>query len=172
MHLTVLAVPGCPNAPVLEDRLAAVLGGRAGVSVSHQVISDEGEAARWGMRGSPTLLIDGVDPFAEPGQPPGMSCRLYRDDDGQASGAPSAGQLRHAIEQVLAAAAEPGDPGWLDALGRAGRGRIAPAEDAADREYQDKHTSLVAADHPGGRHPTPPVDATASFRGTWHDEPR
>lgn len=74
MHLTVLAVPGCPNAPILDDRLAAVLGGRAGVSVSHQVISDEDEAARWRMHGSPTLLIDGVDPFAELGQPPGMSC--------------------------------------------------------------------------------------------------
>jgi hypothetical protein len=128
MHLTVLAVPGCPNVPVLKDRLAAVLVGRAGASVSHQVISDEDEAARWCMRGSPTLLIDGVDPFAEPGQPPGMSCRLYRDDDGRTSGAPSVGQLRHAIEQALAAATEPGDPGWLDALGRAGRGRVAPAE--------------------------------------------
>jgi len=128
MHLTVLAVPGCPNAPVLKDRLAAVLGGRAGVSVSHQVISDEDEAARWCIRGSPTLLIDGVDPFAGPGQPPGMSCRLYRDANGRTSGAPSAGQLRHAIEQALAAATERGDPGWLDALGRAGRGRVAPAE--------------------------------------------
>jgi hypothetical protein len=128
MHLTVLVVPGCPNAPVLEGRLAAVLGGREGVSVSHQVISDEDEAARWGMRGSPTLLIDGVDPFAGPGQPPGMSCRLYRDDDGRTSGAPSAGQLRDAIGQAIAAAAEPGDPGWLDTLGRAGRGRVAPTE--------------------------------------------
>ena len=53
------------------------------------------------MHGSPTLLIDGVDPFAVPGQPPSMSCRLYRDDDGQASGAPSAGQLRQALERAL-----------------------------------------------------------------------
>jgi hypothetical protein len=127
MQLTVLAGPGCPNAPVLKDRLAAVLGGQAGVSVSHQVISDEDEAARRGMPGSPTLLIDGVDPFAEPGQLPGISCRLYRDDDGRTSGAPSADQLRHAIGQALAAPTEPGDPAWLDALGRAGRGRIAPA---------------------------------------------
>lgn len=128
MHLTVLSVPGCPNAPVLAGGLAAVLDGRAGVSVSHQVICDEDEAARRGMHGSPTLLIDGVDPFAELGQPsPGMSCRLYRDEKGRTSGAPSAGQLRHAIEQALAVAAEPGDPEWLDAAGRAGRGRIAPA---------------------------------------------
>jgi hypothetical protein len=47
MQLIVLAVRGCPNAPVFKDRLAAVLDGRADVSVSHQVISDEGEAARW-----------------------------------------------------------------------------------------------------------------------------
>jgi Alkylmercury lyase len=127
MDLTLLAVPDCPNAPVLGDRLAAVLDGRAGVSVSHQVISDEGEAARRGMHGSPTLLIDGVDPFAEPGQPPSMSCRLYRDENGQLSGEPSAGQLRQAVEQALAAAAGPGGPAWLDSLGRAGRGRVAPA---------------------------------------------
>ena len=94
MQLTVLAVPGCPNAPVLGGRLAAAVDGRAGVSVSCQVISDEGEAARWGMHGSPTLLIDGVDPFADPEQPPSMSCRLYRDDNGQLSGTPSVSQLR------------------------------------------------------------------------------
>ena len=46
MQLTVLAVLGCPHAPVLSDRLTAVLDSRVGVRVSHQVISDEGEAAR------------------------------------------------------------------------------------------------------------------------------
>lgn len=105
MHLTVLVVSGCPNAPVLADRLAAVVDGRPGVSVSHQVVRDEAEAARRGMHGSPTLLIDGVDPFAEPGQPPTMSCRLYRDGSGHLSGAPSPGQLREAIERAPAAAA-------------------------------------------------------------------
>ena len=99
MHLTVLAVPECPNAPLLEERLAAALEGRDGVSVSREVIFTDGEAARWGMHGSPTLLIDGVDPFAQPGQPTGVSCPLYRDDDGQAAGAPSVGQLRRAIER-------------------------------------------------------------------------
>jgi hypothetical protein len=128
MHLTVLAVKGCPNAPVLERRLAAVLEGRASVSVSREVISTEDEAARWGMHGSPTLLIDGADPFAEPGQPPSLSCRLYRDDGGQPSGAPSAGQLQQVIERAQAAGTDTKTPAWLDALGRAGRGRVAPAE--------------------------------------------
>jgi len=98
MHLTVLAVPECPNAPLLEERLAAALEGRDGVSVSREVIFNDSEAARRGMHGSPTLLIDGTDPFAGPAQPASMSCRLYRDDDGRACGAPSVSQLRHAVE--------------------------------------------------------------------------
>jgi hypothetical protein len=128
MHLTVLAVPDCPHAATLEHRLAAVLDGRAAVSVSREVICDEGAAARWGMHGSPTLLIDGTDPFAEPGQPPSMSCRLYRADDGQASGAPSAGQLRQVIEHALATGGATKGPAWLDSAGRGGRGRVAPTE--------------------------------------------
>jgi hypothetical protein len=98
------------------------------VAVAHEVICDESEAVRWGVRGSPTLLIAGADPFAEAGQPPSMSCRLHRDDNGRPSGAPSAAQLRQAIEQALAAGAPPTDPAWLDPLGRSGRSRVAPAE--------------------------------------------
>jgi hypothetical protein len=143
MQLTLLAVPGCPNAAVLGDRLAAVMDGRAGVWVSYQVISDEGEAAQWGMHGSPTLLIGGADPFAEPGQPPSMSCRLYRDENGQLSGAPSLGQLRQAIEQAPAAAPGLGDPAWLDSLGRAGRGRAAPAERGLRAVHQAVLRSFV-----------------------------
>ncbi len=143
MHVTVLAVPGCPNAPVLGDRLAEAMEGRAGVSVTHEVISDEGQAAKRGMHGSPTLLIDGIDPFAEPGQPPNMSCRLYRDENGQLSGAPSLGQLREAIEQTLAAAGELKDPTWLDSLGRAGRGRVAPAERGLRAVHQAVLRSFV-----------------------------
>ena len=136
MQLTVLAVPGCPNAPVLGDRLAAIVAGRAGVSLAHRVIFDEDEAARWGMGGSPTLLIDRADPFAERGQPPSMSCRLYRDDDGQMAGAPSVAQLWQVIERALAAATGTEDPAWLDALGRGGLGRVAPAERSLRAEHQ------------------------------------
>jgi hypothetical protein len=159
MHLTILAEAACPNAPVLNDRLAAVLDERTDVSVSHHVVRDEDEAARWGMHGSPTLLIDGVDPFAEPGQRPSLSCRFYRDNDGRTSGAPSAGQLRQAIEQAAAATELPG-PAWPDPAGRGGRGRIAPA----DRGLRPVHQAVlrsfvhagVAPDHPSlARHAAP-----------------
>lgn len=127
MRVVVLAVPGCPNATLLDERLAQVLDGRRDVSVTHQVIEDQQEAARQGMLGSPTILVDGRDPFAEPGQAPTVSCRLYRDPDGRVDGAPSVSQLREVIGEP-AAAGSAGSPVWLDALGRSGRGRVAPAE--------------------------------------------
>jgi Alkylmercury lyase len=145
MHLTVLAVAGCPNAPELEHRLAAALAGRPGVIVSREVISTQSDAARWGMHGSPTLLIDGTDPFAGPGQRPSVSCRLYRDDGGRVSGAPSVGQLQDVIEHALAADTDARDPAWLDALGRAGRGRSAPAEGGLRAVHQAVLRSFAEA---------------------------
>jgi hypothetical protein len=103
MELTVLAVPDCPNAALLEQRLAQVIEGRRDVTVSRQLIADQDEAARWGMRGSPTLLVDGTDPFAGPGEPASLSCRLYRDGNGQGDGAPAVSQLRQALICLLLA---------------------------------------------------------------------
>jgi hypothetical protein len=50
-----------------------------------------------GMTGSPTLLVNGVDPFAEPHLLPGNACRVYLGDDGQKSGAPSVLALRQVL---------------------------------------------------------------------------
>jgi hypothetical protein len=101
MRLEILHVPDCPGAAVLEDRLAEVLAGRPAAEVARQVIATQEEAERAGMTGSPTLLVDGMDPFAGPGQQPGISCRLYRDADGRSGPAPSVAQL-HAVLDVRA----------------------------------------------------------------------
>ncbi len=50
-----------------------------------------------GMHGSPTLLVNGADPFATPDQPPSLSCRLYRDASGRTGPAPSVQALRQAL---------------------------------------------------------------------------
>ena len=102
MELTVLAVPDCPNVAALEQRLAVALAGRPGVVVRRREVADEREAAESGMRGSPTLLINGADPFAAPGQAPGLACRIYRDADGRPAGAPTVEALRRALEQASA----------------------------------------------------------------------
>ena len=104
MELTVLAVPGCPNAPVLERRLAVALAGRPSVTVTRHVIATVAEAAEWGMHGSPTLLVNGQDPFAESGTAPAVACRLYRGEDGRLDGAPTEAALRRVLEQADAAA--------------------------------------------------------------------
>jgi hypothetical protein len=98
MELTVLSVPDCPNAAVLDERLAIVLAGRPEIAVTRHVIDDEEQAVRYGMHGSPTLLIDGADPFADPRVPASMSCRLYRGTGGRVDGAPSVIELRRALE--------------------------------------------------------------------------
>jgi hypothetical protein len=97
LDLMVLTVPDCPNEPVLRDRLAQVLSDNPGVTVRWRVIQDEADAARYGMHGSPTLLVNGFDPFAAQGTPTNVSCRLYRDPDGATGGAPSVAALRKAL---------------------------------------------------------------------------
>jgi hypothetical protein len=97
MDLVLLTVPGCPNAAAFEERLAAALAGHPAAAVRRRVVVDEREAAEAGMHGSPTLLIDGSDPFAAPGQPPSLSCRLYRDASGRTGPVPSVEELRRAL---------------------------------------------------------------------------
>ncbi|MDX8141531.1 alkylmercury lyase family protein [Lentzea sp. BCCO 10_0061] len=49
------------------------------------------------MTGSPTLLVDGVDPFAERGAVPSLSCRLFRDEHGRVRNVPSVSELRRGL---------------------------------------------------------------------------
>lgn len=97
MRLEILHVPDCPNVAILEARLAEVLVDYPAVQVTRQVIATDEDAQRTGMTGSPTLLVDGADPFARPGHQPGLSCRLYADEDSRPGPAPSAGQLRRVL---------------------------------------------------------------------------
>jgi hypothetical protein len=95
----VLSAPGCPNVPLLEQRLAAALAGRPAVRV-RRVIASADEADRCGMRGSPTLLVNGHDPFAVPGMVPALACRIYRGEGGRLEGAPTVEALRRALERA------------------------------------------------------------------------
>src|SRR5258707_8673859 len=123
MRITVLTVPDCPNGPVATGRITAALAGRP-ASVELVEVTGEAEAARLGMTGSPTILLDGVDPFAAARAVPSVSCRIYPGPGGAADGAPSVQNLTAA----LSAAGLPGAAGDVtDPVGRAGRSRRAPA---------------------------------------------
>ncbi len=87
MELRATAVPDCPNLPLLLYRLGRALPEAPPGSVVVDTVRNEAEAARLGMHGSPTLLVDGRDPFALPGDAPtGLASRTYRGADGHAGG--------------------------------------------------------------------------------------
>ncbi|WP_344749754.1 organomercurial lyase, partial [Kribbella aluminosa] len=94
MKLEVLHVRDCPNLPLMLQRLAEV----TDLPVTTRLIESDDDAARFGMAGSPTLLIDGTDPFTTADDCAcGVSCRLYRDEHGRIVPALSIDQLRAAI---------------------------------------------------------------------------
>ncbi len=105
MKLEILQVPDCPNVVLLEERIAqAVAGEKLDLTITHRVLDDPESAADAGMTGSPTLLLDGEDPFANPGLTPSVSCRLYPGESGGVDGAPSTAALRAALHLTPAEA--------------------------------------------------------------------
>jgi hypothetical protein len=95
-HVIIQYFTGCPHWQVADERVRAAARGRADVGIDHQLVETPEQAEQLGFAGSPTILIDGVDPFAEPEQPIGLGCRVYRTPDGLA-GVPTVDQLAHAL---------------------------------------------------------------------------
>jgi hypothetical protein len=94
VQVTVQYFDGCPNWKTAAARVRQALDatGRAEVALEHEKVETLEDAERLGFVGSPTLLIDGRDPFATPGAPVGLACRRYRTREGLA-GSPTVEQL-------------------------------------------------------------------------------
>ena len=65
------------------------------------LVEDESAAAQLGFAGSPTILIDGDDRFAEGTADPSLACRLYRTPEGL-QGSPSVAALSAALTDSAA----------------------------------------------------------------------
>ncbi|WP_454229567.1 thioredoxin family protein [Propioniciclava flava] len=87
---------GCPNWEVLDQRLAEVVNDRSDVRVIRQLVETPEDAVRLGFHGSPTVLVNGIDPFADERTHVGLACRMFRTPAGIA-GSPTVEQLREAI---------------------------------------------------------------------------
>jgi hypothetical protein len=100
VDIELLVVPDCPNAPAAQALLRTALdaAGMLGTGVRVSVIDSQREAGERGFVGSPTILINGLDPFAEPARPPALACRLYPGLAGP-SGLPPADQLQKALTE-------------------------------------------------------------------------
>jgi hypothetical protein len=81
VDVELLVVPDCPNESVALSvlRLAFDRVGLAAQTVlTTEIDSQEQEQAQErGFVGSPTILINGVDPFGAVGQSPAYACRVY-----------------------------------------------------------------------------------------------
>ena len=97
MRIDILYVPDCAHLERARAHVREALDA-AGVEATVRGIevATAEAAATAGMRGSPTVLIDGHDPFAVPSVPTSLSCRLY-PEDGRTDGAPSVAQLIEAV---------------------------------------------------------------------------
>ena len=98
MKITVQYFDGCPHWKLADRRLNDVLQSLDGdrFTLEYQRIESPEMAEDVGFRGSPTILIDGRDPFATGKEPIGMSCRVFRTEHG-VQGAPTKAQLREAL---------------------------------------------------------------------------
>jgi hypothetical protein len=99
VQVTLLYFDGCPNWTVADERLRAALDqtGNPDVNVTHRKLSTPREAESIEFRGSPTILIDGRDPFLIREAPVGLSCRVYRTEAGL-TGAPTVEQLARVLQ--------------------------------------------------------------------------
>lgn len=95
--LTLLYVASCPGFPLLARRLRAAI---AQSSIDRLLVRArtvrQGEPPVTGFAGSPTLLVNGVDPFPVPAVAAGLGCRHYLTEAGL-DASPSIAQLVTAL---------------------------------------------------------------------------
>jgi hypothetical protein len=102
MKVTIQYFDGDPNWSTARDRVRDVLDahGQGSVEVELQRIGTSAEAHEFRFRGSPTILVDGVDPFSSEESGYGLMSRIYRTEAGT-DVAPSELQLRDAFTKTV-----------------------------------------------------------------------
>jgi len=92
--VSLLYFDGCPHWRVTDERLRHALSliGRADGAIDYRTVDTPEAAEEVMFRGSPTVLIDGDDPFLDSEAPVGLSCRVYRTEEGL-GGSPTVEQL-------------------------------------------------------------------------------
>ena len=100
MELEIVYFDGCPNWRTALERLREALSviDRPDVEVRLRQVTTIEDAGAAEFTGSPTVLVDGIDPFAEPGAGIGLSCRVFRTPAG-AEGSPAVAQLVEALRE-------------------------------------------------------------------------
>lgn len=98
MLITLQYFDGCPSWQTAGQRVRQ-LADECDLDVEYQLVETADDAEKLSFRGSPTILVDGRDPFAAGDEPVGLSCRIYRTPTGPA-GSPTVEQLREALDDA------------------------------------------------------------------------
>lgn len=96
MNVTLLYFDDCPNWLESNRNLLALAEDHPEMVIERRRVETIEDAEATGFRGSPSIMVDGVDLFAHADIPVGLSCRLYQTADGFA-GSPTLDQLRDVI---------------------------------------------------------------------------
>lgn len=103
LDVELLLVPDCATGDQAAALLRTALDdvGLSRVDFATTVIDRQDLAEQRGFIGSPTILVDGADPFAEPNAAPAVACRLYPQRDGVGR-LPDIRTLRQALKRSAA----------------------------------------------------------------------
>ena len=95
-RVELLTTPDCPYATLAGALITMTLNelGLLHTSVLTTVIDTTAEAIRRNFTGSPTIVINGVDPWAHPDEEPGLACR---DQSSSPAGLPTPQGLAQAL---------------------------------------------------------------------------
>lgn len=96
MEISLLYFDDCPNWTEADRHLEQLRTEFPDLVVTRRLVDTTEKAEQVGFRGSPSILIDGEDPFGAPDAQVGLSCRIYQTPDGPA-GSPTLDQLREAV---------------------------------------------------------------------------
>ncbi|MDE3089533.1 MAG: DUF2703 domain-containing protein [Chloroflexota bacterium] len=103
MKIELLWFDECPSYQGARELLEQVLREeKIDAAIEMVQVRDHADALAKRFLGSPTIRLNGVDQFAEPGQESfAMQCRVYRTPDGL-KGVPTKGMLRAAVKNLKA----------------------------------------------------------------------
>jgi hypothetical protein len=102
VQIELLVVADCPNEATAAQLIkAALLGTGVEATIAHTIIASTDHAQQRRFIGSPTILLNGIDPFTQPEAPVALACRLYATPDGP-RGVPGLEELRQAIKRTSA----------------------------------------------------------------------
>lgn len=94
--MTLLYFNDCPNWLETDSHLRALAAEHPEMVVERRLVETVEDAETTRFRGSPSIVVDGIDPFGAADAPVGLSCRMFQTADGPA-GSPTLDQLRDAI---------------------------------------------------------------------------